>query len=323
VDVPRPADDEVLIRILRIGICGSDIHVYHGQHPYTDYPIVQGHEVSGIVEKTGESVKGFTKGDYVTFMPQVTCGRCYSCTNGMYHICDDLKVMGFQIDGAAQEYFPVKSEMVLKLSSGMNLEEGALLEPAAVAVHAVKRSGDISSKNVVVLGAGPIGNLTAQIAAGMGAHKVMITDINDFRLELAGQCGIDFTVNPLREELGEVIDKRFGFSKADIIFECVGSQDTISQSVSLARKGSTIVVVGVFGEKPVIDLGMIQDREIMLLGTLMYQKDDFLKAMELASNGKVKLGKLITDTFSIKDYKEAYNHIEENRDRVMKVLVSL
>src|SRR5512135_1996575 len=113
VDRPSPAPDEVLIQVKRIGVCGSDIHVYHGLHPYTGYPVVQGHEVSGVVAEIGAGVSGFVIGEPVVFMPQVTCGVCYPCRHGMYHICDNLKVMGFQTNGAAQEYFPVPAEMVL------------------------------------------------------------------------------------------------------------------------------------------------------------------------------------------------------------------
>jgi len=112
VKKPKPEDDEVLIKIKRIGICGSDIHVFHGLHPYTSYPVVQGHEVSGEIAETGTLVKKFLPGDKVTFMPQMTCGECYPCKHGMYHICDSLKVMGFQTGGAAQEYFIVPENMI-------------------------------------------------------------------------------------------------------------------------------------------------------------------------------------------------------------------
>ena len=141
-DLPRPRAQpgEVLIQVKRIGVCGSDIHVYHGLHPYTSYPVVQGHEVSGVVAELGEGMRGFAPGDTVVFMPQVTCGECYPCRHGMYHICDHLKVMGFQTSGAAQEYFAVKAEMVLKLPSGVSLDQAAMVEPVSVAVHALARA---------------------------------------------------------------------------------------------------------------------------------------------------------------------------------------
>jgi L-iditol 2-dehydrogenase len=213
--------------------------------------------------------------------------------------------------------------MVLKLPECMTFEEGALIEPASVAVHAIRRTGNVLSKNILVLGAGPIGNLVAQAARGLGADKVMITDINDLRLKIAKDCGIDFTLNPLKKNLSESITENFGSTRADMIFECVGSSDTISQAISLARKGSTIVVVGVFGKKPEVDMGLIQDRELSLIGTLMYQKSDFLSAINLTSAGKLDLKKLITHTFSIRDYKKAYEFLEEDKEKILKIVISL
>ncbi len=186
-DVPLPevAPDQVLIRVKRIGVCGSDIHVFHGKHPLTPYPVVQGHEAAGVVERTGSAVRGLGPGDPVTFQPQVTCGVCHPCRHGAYHICDRLKVMGFQTTGAASELFAVDATKVLRLPKAMSLEQGAMVEPLAVAVHALERVGGASGKKVLVLGAGPIGNLVAQAARGLGAAAVMITDTSEYRLELA------------------------------------------------------------------------------------------------------------------------------------------
>jgi L-iditol 2-dehydrogenase len=325
---PTPKPDEILIRIKRIGVCGSDIHVYHGVHPYTGYPVVQGHEVSGVVAEVGESVHGFEPADRVTFMPQITCGNCYSCRHGNDHICDSLRVMGFQADGAGQEYFIVAADKVLKIPSEISLDEGAMIEPTAVALHALGRAemglyGGMSGKKVVVLGAGPIGNLVAQSAKALGADKVLITDISAFRLQIAEACGIDFTLDPQRDDLHEAIQHRLGEDKADLIMECVGSEVTISDAVASARKGSTIVIVGVFGKKPVVDLGLVQDRELNLLGTLMYRRKDYEKAIELISVNKIKLKELITDTFAFDDYLKAYRHIEQAMDKAIKVMIHL
>ena len=142
VPVPVPGPGEVLIRMKRIGVCGSDIHVWHGKHALTPYPVVQGHEVSGVIERLGAGVRGFAPGDRVTIQPQVTCGTCYPCTHGAYHICDSLKVMGFQTTGAGSEYFAVEAAKVLKLPADMDFELGAMVEPVAVAVHALSRSAE-------------------------------------------------------------------------------------------------------------------------------------------------------------------------------------
>src|SRR2546427_203460 len=230
-DVPAPevAPEQVLVRMKRIGVCGSDIHVFHGKHPLTPYPVVQGHEVSGVVERTGSAVRGLSPGDPVTLQPQVTCGVCYPCRHGAYHICDKLKVMGFQTTGAASELFAVDSSKVLRLPKSMSLEQGAMVEPLAVSVHAIERVGGAAGKKVVVL--------------------------------------------------------------------------------------------GVFGDKPVVDMGTVQDRELRLVGTLMYQQPDWVKAISLIDQGKVDLAPLVTDRFAFADYQKAYEYIDANRERAMKVMI--
>jgi L-iditol 2-dehydrogenase len=328
IEKPSIKADEILIRVRRIGICGSDIHVNHGTHPYTGYPVVQGHEVSGVVAQIGELVRGLETGDLVTIMPQITCGRCYSCRHGRYHICDSLKVMGFQADGAAQEYFSISADKVLKLPAGMSLEHGAMIEPTAVALHALNRArigteGELTGKMVVVLGAGPIGNLVAQSAKALGAKRVAISDLSDFRLKRAEACGIDRTVNPEKQNLDQEIERYMGCDRADLIMECVGSEATIGDAVRLARKGSTIVVVGVFGSTPTVDVGLVQDKELNLIGTLMYQKADYERAIKLISDGKIRLEQLITDQFGFEQYQEAYGHIDQAKDRAIKVMITL
>ncbi|MHA2180942.1 MAG: zinc-dependent alcohol dehydrogenase [Promethearchaeota archaeon] len=323
IPIPELREEEVLVKIMRIGVCGSDIHVYYGKHPYTDYPITQGHEVSGKVEKVGKRVQKFKPGDKVTIQPQVVCGQCYPCTHDKYHICDDLKVMGFQTTGTASQFFAVDSEKVIKLPDEMTFEEGAMVEPCAVAVHAVLNGGDITGFNVLVLGAGPIGNLVAQSAKALGAKAVMITDISDYRLEIAKKVGIDFVINPTKAKLSEEIIKIFGSDKADLIIECVGANDTINDAIENARKGTDIIVVGVFGEKPTVDLGFVQDRELRLIGNLMYQRNDYIKAIELINSKKIILDPLMTTHFPFEDYNKAYKFIEDKKDKVMKVLIDV
>jgi L-iditol 2-dehydrogenase len=324
-EVERPAigDNQVLIQTKRIGVCGSDIHVYHGLHPYTGYPVVQGHEVSAVIAEVGKKVAGFTVGDYVVFMPQVTCGECYPCQHGMYHICESLKVMGFQTGGAAQEYFAIDADLVLKVPADMPLDHAAMIEPISVAVHALGRAGDVAGKKVLVMGAGTIGNLVAQVAQASGASQVMITDISAYKLEKARQCGIPFTINPHEEDLEQAILRDFGPNRADLILECVGVQDTITQAVACARKGTTIVIVGVFGEKPLVDIGLVQDRELSLVGTLMYQKPDYEKAIDLVVAGKLHLDELVTHRFKFADYLNAYHTIEKANGEYMKVMIEL
>ncbi|MFP4381770.1 MAG: zinc-dependent alcohol dehydrogenase [Candidatus Sumerlaeia bacterium] len=325
-DVDKPAikkPNQVIVRMERIGVCGSDIHVYHGTHPFTGYPVVQGHEVSGVIEEVGSDAGELKKGDKVTIMPQEVCGECYYCTHGMYHICQSLKVMGFQTEGAGQEYFRVDAEKVLRLPEDMSLDYAAMIEPVSVAVHAMGRFGSVEGLKVLVLGAGTIGNLTAQTARALGAADVMITDISDYKLGKAKDCGIDHAINTKSQDLGASIRSAFGDNGADVIFECVGAQATIDQAVENARKASTIVVVGVFGEKPKVNLSRVQDCELSLIGTLMYQQDDYEKAIELIAGGKMQLDPMITHRFGFRDFLKAYETIEEANGESLKVMIDV
>jgi L-iditol 2-dehydrogenase len=241
----------------------------------------------------------------------------------MYHICDHLKVMGFQTNGAAQDYFPIKAEKVIKLPGSMSLDQAALIEPVSVAVHALSRVGGVDGKKVLVLGAGSIGNLVGQVAQASGAAGVLITDVSEYKLDRARQAGLKNVVNTQKMDLGQAILSTFGPDKADLILECVGVQDTITEAIENARKGSTIVVVGVFGKKPGVNLGLVQDRELNLVGTLMYQKKDYERAIELAAAGRLQLDSLVTHRFTFERYLDAYKAIEASNGEYMKVMIDL
>ena len=231
--------------------------------------------------------------------------------------------MGFQTEGMAQEYFLVDQSKVIYIPDELDLDSGALIEPVAVGVHAVRRLGNVNGKKVLVFGAGPIGNLTAQVAKAMGAASVMITDISDYRIQKACECGIDFCVNTAKEDLKAAVLKNFGEDGADAIFECIGIQPTMDQAVAMARKGTTIMVVGVFGDIPRVDLGLVQDRELTLRGTLMYKREDFDDAISFMASKKIIVEPLISRHFAFKDYLEAYKFIEESKDLAMKILIDI
>lgn len=281
VPVPEPEENQVLVKIRKIGVCGSDIHVYHGEHPFTSYPVTQGHEVSGEIEKLGSGVKGWKAGQNVTIQPQVVCGKCYPCRHGKYNLCEELKVMGFQTTGVASDYFAVDAAKVTPLPEEMSFDEGAMIEPLAVAVHAVKRAGNVEGAKIAVLGAGPIGILVAQTAKGLGAERVMITDVSDLRLEKAKECGADFCINTKTKNFGEAMVENFGPDKADVIYDCAGNNITMGQAIQYARKGSTIILVAVFAGTAQIDLAVLNDHELDLNTSMMYRNEDYLDAIRL------------------------------------------
>lgn len=322
VEAPQPGPGEVLLRIQRIGVCGSDVHVYHGKHPYTRYPVVQGHEYSATLEALGLGVEGLEAGMKVTSLPQIVCGECTSCQRGDTHICDQLKVEGFQAPGCAQELWVTAAEKIVPLPESFSYEQGAMVEPVSVAVHAVSRAGNLKDRKVVVLGAGPIGNLVAQVAQAEGA-EVLITDLSDYRLCIAQDCGLEATSNAGKEGLAEAVAHIFGPTGFDVAFECVGVEETITAAIENIRKGGTIIVVGVFGEKPRLDLGLVQDRELNLHGTLMYQRPDYERAVELIGSGQVVTNPLFSKHFPIDEYLAAYEFIEAQGDKTMKVFIDL
>ena len=313
-------EDEILIRIKKIGICGSEIHSYHGEHPATFYPVVQGHEYSGIVTAVGSKVTRCKPGDKVTARPQLTCGQCAPCRRGQYNVCENLRVQAFQADGAAQDYFIVPEERLVKLPETFSLEYGAMIEPAAVGAHATSRAGDLTGKNVVVSGAGTIGNLVAQFALTRGARRVLITDVSDYRLETARRCD---TLNVAKTPLKEGMKAVFGDEGFQVGFEVAGVESSIRPLMECAEKGGTIVVVAVFAKDPALSMFFLGEHELILAGTMMYRHEDYLTAVGEIASGKVTLAPLVTDRFAFEQYDEAYRFIARNQEKCMKVIIDL
>ena len=323
-DVPKPipGKGQVLIRVRRIGVCGSDVHVQHGKHPFTPYPVVQGHEFSGVIEAVGKGVDRLKPGLKVTATPQEVCGRCAPCRRGDYHICDVLKVRGFQAPGCAQDWFVTEADKIVPLPAAFTFEQGALVEPVAVAVHSTARAGSLAGRRVAVLGAGPIGNLVGQVARARGA-AVLITDISDYRLGVAAKCGLKAVSNAASEPLAQASARIFGRKGFDVAFECAGVEATLDAAVSAIEKGGTIVAVGVYGERPRVNMGFVQDRELNIIGTLMYQYRDFVKAVRLMKTGEVATAPLDSRHFPFASYPEAYAFIDAQADKSMKVFIDL
>lgn len=322
-EIPQIDKNQVLVKIMKIGICGSDIHVYHGTHPFTDYPVTQGHEVSGKIAELGEAVEGLKIGQKVTIEPQFYCGECYPCTHGKYNLCEELKVIGFQAEGTASEYFAVDASKITPLPDNLTYSEGAMIEPLAVTVHAVKKAGDVTGKNIAVIGAGPIGILLCQSLKAMGAAKVMATDVSDYRLALAKECGTDEVYNTKNLDFGSCLVECFGKDKADVIYDCAGNDITMGQAIKYARKGSMIVLVAVYAGMANVDLASLNDKELDLNTTMMYRHEDYVDAIRLVSEGKIKLKPLMSRHFDLKDYKKAYEYIDDNQEKTMKVLIDV
>jgi L-iditol 2-dehydrogenase len=279
--------------------------------------------MAGEVVEVGKEVAGIEVGELITVMPQTFCHNCEPCKSGRYNICDTLDVIGCQTPGAACEYFNVDAALVKKIPAGMTAEQAAMVEPAAVGVHAVRRCGSVKGLNVVVMGAGTIGNVTAQAALAEGAKSVLITDLSEYRLELAKKVGVPHAVNTGKYSMKEAVEMAFGEEGPDIFFECVGVGATVNQAIECSKKGHDIVVVGVFGSTPEINLAWVQDRELTIRGSLMYVEKDFQDTIDYMAAGKIDMESLKSKVFKFDDYHEAYKYIEKNKDTSLKVLIEM
>jgi len=324
-EIPEPAADEVLLRVKAVGVCGSDIHFYvtgrSGVFTITE-PFVMGHEFAGEIVEVGEDVKDFRKGDRVTVEPGVPCGSCFYCRIGRYNLCENLKFYGAPPhDGGYREYAAVNHRVIFKLPPSLSFEEGALMEPLAVAVQAVKRSGLSAGDSVAVFGSGPIGLLILQAAREAGATLTIATDVLDYRLKLAESLGADYVVNVSREDAAKSIKEMTEGRGVDVVFEASGAPAAFKAAFEAVRSGGVIVQVGIFEHeeisfKPVF----LTAKELDVRGVFRYA-NVFPAAISLASQGRVKLKPLITHVFPLEQIKEAFQMIVEKRGNPVKVII--
>ncbi len=316
-------DDEVLLHIKRIGVCGSDIHVFHGEHPATPFPVVQGHEYSGLVVAVGSGVSIARPGMKATARPQLTCGKCGPCKRGQYNACQELRVQGFQAPGVAQDLFIIPEDRLIILDDEMSYEQGAMVEPTAVGAHSTRRASDLNGKNVVVSGAGTIGNLVAQFAIARGAKNVLITDVSDFRLTKAKECGIENVLNVAKESFENGIKRIFGDNGFQTGFEAAGVQESLDVLIANVEKGGEVIILGVYAQNPKINMYFLGEHELNVFGSMMYLHEDYLEAAKLISTGEITVKPLISKHFPFNKYIDAYKYIEKMADQTMKIIIDV
>lgn len=301
--VREPGPTEVLIKIVSSAICGSDLHIFHGRHPSVPLPVTIGHECSGDVIAAGGSVTGVKPGDRVTVEPVVVCGRCHACLTGNYGSCERISYTYRNGDGAMADYITVEERCAHVLPEHLSYDEGALIEPLSVGVHAVRRAGVKMGEKVAVIGAGAIGILIAALCKKCGASTVLIAGHNPARLRLALELGADVAVDTSREELEETVRRITGGAGVDQSFECVGLESTFRQAMSVLRRNGLATVAGIF-ENPEITISAsrLVSHEIRVQGTQGYCWD-FPVALEMA--GKIGLAGLITHTFPLGELQRA------------------
>lgn len=321
VEAVPPGPGEVQVKIAYAGICGTDLHIYHGR---MDWRVaesqIMGHEVSGVVSALGADVEGLEIGQKVTVMPLDPCGHCPACEAGHSHICLNLKFLGIDTQGGFQSYWTVPAHTILPLPAAMSLKRAALVEPLAVACHDV-RLGDVKTGEfVTVLGGGPIGTLIALVAAHQGA-EVLVSEINPKRVRIGTELGLE-VVNPREVDLPSVVEARTGGAGADVVFEVTASASGAATMTKLPRTRGRIVIVGMFGDPPAVDLFRVLWRELRLRGARVYERQDFERAIELASADVLPLDALISEVYPLERLRVGLEELDRGGD-VMKVLIEI
>ena len=326
-DIPEPVlknPADVKIRMLAVGICGSDIHYYtQGRigSQKVQYPFTVGHEGAGVVVEVGKSVKRVKPGDQIAIDPAMPCWECDQCRSGRHHTCRKLRFLGCpgQAEGCLMEYIVMPEKSCFPLA-GLNPDHGAISEPLAIGVYSVKKSGRVKDRNIGIFGFGPIGMSVMLAAKAKGVNKIYSTDIIDERLEIAAKEGVTLTGNPDKEDIIRSIRKAEPLG-LDLAFECCGKQEALDQAVELMKPGGKLIIVGIPEfDRWSLNAETIRRREISIQ-FIRRQVGCVEETLELMKNGSVNIDNMITHRFPFGKTKEAFDLVADYRDGVMKTMI--
>lgn len=313
-------DTQVLVKITAAGICGSDIHIFHGTHAYATYPRIIGHEGCGIVEKVGKGVKGLRPGDPVIIEPIHGCGTCYACRNGKYNCCPDIVVAGVHADGVMEEYLVVESRQLYKYDPALTPVEAATAEPYTIGAQANAQANTMPGDIVLVHGAGPIGMIICDMAESRGA-TVIVSEINDARLELAKDFGAAYTINPAKKDLKTAVMDITQGKGVNVVFETSGVPALTSLSVELLSPHGRLVPL-TFAPEPVpINFRLVNKNELVIAGT-RNQNSKFKEVVESLPKRKDRLDKLVTHIFPVDKADKAFETAMDKNSGACKVVIT-
>jgi 2-desacetyl-2-hydroxyethyl bacteriochlorophyllide A dehydrogenase len=301
---------EVRLKMAYVGVCGTDVHIYHGKmDARVKPPQIIGHEVSGVIDEVGEGVGDWKVGENVTVRP-LHPGTEMPADNGYRHIGQNLKFIGIDSPGGMQQFWTVPAFTLHKLPENLSLQLGAMIEPLAVACHDVRLGEVGAGENAIVIGGGPIGLLVALVARQKGAN-VMISEVNQKRIEFIQSLGFQ-TVNPLEQDLVKTVEEFTKGAMADVVFEVSGVQAGVTAMTQLPKVRGRIVMVAIHSEPKAVDLFRFFWREIKLIGARVYEPEDFDEAIALAASGTLPLDKMITQVSPLEDAKKVFENIDQN-----------
>ena len=326
-DIPKAKDDEVLVKLEYVGICGSDLHYYEtgaiGNY-VVEPPFVLGHEPGGTVVEVGKNVKHLKVGDRVALEPGKTCGHCEFCKTGRYNLCPDVVFFATPpVDGVFQEYVAHEADLCFKLPDNVSTMEGALIEPLAVGFHAAMQGGARAGQSAVVLGSGCIGLVTMMALKAMGVSKVYVVDIMEKRLEKALELGADGVINGSKTDAVEEVMRLTEGKGCDLAIETAGTQITTVQAIHMTKKGSNIVLVGYSrsGEMT-LPMSLVLDKELTFKTVFRY-RHIYPMALEAVAAGKVNLKGIVTEMFDLDDVQKAMDLSVNNKADIVKAVIKI
>ncbi|MDO4459893.1 MAG: zinc-dependent alcohol dehydrogenase family protein [Clostridia bacterium] len=308
VDTPEIGPREVLVRNKYCGVCGTDVHIYHGEPGSADVtpPVILGHEYAGVVEKVGSEITKLKVGDHVTIDPNIYCGQCIWCRTGKKQMCENMQALGVTMNGGFAEYCAVPEAQAFVVPKEVPFEYAAMTEPVACCLHGIDVANIKAGDNVVVIGGGAIGLIMMQLAKMTGAAKIVVSEPNEMRREVALKLGADMAVNPMEEGYVEKVNEFFGEPGADVIIECVGNNPAVSSAFAYAKKGATIVLFSVpkVGAEFNLNLFDVYKKELTIKGSFV-NPDTHSRAVNIIASGRIDLGPIITHTFDVENLEDA------------------
>ncbi len=322
-EVPMPVvkENEALLKIKYVGICGADLASYTGNQPFTTYPRIPGHEFSAEIVEIPENDKGLKVGDIVTCNPYFNCGECYSCKRGYVNCCTDNQTMGVQRDGAFCEYVAMPVERIYA-GKGLSAEELALIEPFSISQHAVSRAEIKKTDNVLIIGAGPIG-LFALLAAKQKCNRIVVSDILDNRLELAKEYGADAVVNTKEISLAEFTNEFTDGNGFDVCIEACGAPETFLGCIDNAAFAGNIILIGNGKRETSFNHSVLLKKELNVHGSRNALKDDFINNIDIVASDKADVMKMVSGVYDMNNATEAFEALKNNNGTLAKLLIKI
>jgi 2-desacetyl-2-hydroxyethyl bacteriochlorophyllide A dehydrogenase len=320
VPEPKPVSGHAKVRMKYCGICGGDLGIFAGTHPRAKAPLIIGHEFVGVIEEISDRRNDLKVGDRVVVYPLISCGHCLSCRTGIPHICRTLGLIGIDIDGGMAEYAYVDEDVLFKVDDTVSDKTAALIEPMAVVVRAIHRSGFKLLDSTLVMGAGAIGIITAILLKNAGASEIIISDMDGARLELCKELGFN-TVNIKDRDLADVVGRLTDGEGVDIVFECSGTEAATFESTKLAKMGGTVCMTGIHKTPHVSNLPEFSFKEQKLVATRVYTKREFERSVAYAKEIGNELEKLVTHIVPLSRGGSAFDMIQDPNANTVKVLL--